>query len=258
MHNAQHLPAGRQEIPNHKSRLLEFRAWGLISHWELVIGVFTTHYILHTIYDILKPMDATPHPKHSHLKLKLCVSGAAETGHCGPNALDLAKELGREIARANAVLVSGATTGFPLWATIGAKEAGGITIGLSPAASEQEHIEVYKLPVDYLDVIAYTGFGYSGRNLLLTRASDAVFVGCGRIGTINEFTVAFEDRKPIGILEGDWETDEVIKMILEKAHRPNDKIIFDSSPKALVARVVELVKRDKERYSYLYESRLVQ
>ena len=47
-------------------------------------------------------------------------------------------------------------------------------------------------------------------------------------------------------------------MILEKAHRPNDKIIFDSSPKALVARVVELVKRDKERYSYLYESRLVQ
>ncbi|MBI3075009.1 MAG: hypothetical protein HYY92_02225, partial [Parcubacteria group bacterium] len=93
-----------------------------------------------------------------------------------------------------------------------------------------------------------------GRNLLLTRSSDAVFVGCGRVGTINEFTVAFEDGKPIGILEGDWATDEVIKMILEKAHRPNDKIIFDSDPKALVARVVELVKQEKARYRYLYES----
>ncbi len=199
-------------------------------------------------------MDPTLHPKHSHLKLKLCVSGAAETGHCGPNALELAKELGREIARANAVLITGATTGFPLWASIGAKEEGGFSIGLSPAASEREHIELYKLPVDYMDVIEYTGFGYSGRNLLLTRSSDAVFVGCGRVGTINEFTVAFEDGKPIGILEGDWATDEVIKMILEKAHRPNDKIIFDSDPKALVARVVELVKQEKARYRYLYES----
>ncbi|MBI1998827.1 MAG: LOG family protein [Parcubacteria group bacterium] len=199
-------------------------------------------------------MDSALHPKHSHLKLKLCVSGAAETGHCGPNALELAKALGREIARANAVLITGATTGFPLWASIGAKEEGGFSIGLSPASSEREHIELYKLPVDYMDVIEYTGFGYSGRNLLLTRSSDAVFVGCGRIGTINEFTVAFEDRKPIGVLEGDWETDEVIKMILEKAHRPNDKIIFDSDPRALVARVVELVKQEKARYSYLYES----
>ncbi|OGZ15775.1 MAG: hypothetical protein A3J08_00075 [Candidatus Lloydbacteria bacterium RIFCSPLOWO2_02_FULL_51_11] len=199
-------------------------------------------------------MENQLNPKHSHLKLKLCVSGAAETGNCGPNALELAKALGREIVRANAVLITGATTGFPLWATIGAKEEGGFSIGISPAASEREHIEVYKLPVDYLDVIEYTGFGYSGRNLLLTRASDAVFVGCGRIGTINEFTVAFEDRKPIGILEGDWETDEVIKMIIEKGHRPNDKIVFDSDPKALVARVIELVRREKAQYSYLYES----
>lgn len=199
-------------------------------------------------------MPPETHHKHAHLKLKICISGAAETGHCGPNALELAKELGREIVRANAVLITGATTGFPLWATIGAKEVGGFTIGISPAASEREHIEVYKLPVDYLDVIEYTGFGYSGRNLLLTRAADAVLVGCGRIGTINEFTVAFEDRKPIGILEGDWETDEVIKMIIEKGYRPNDKIIFDKSPKALVARIVEMARREKQQYSYLYES----
>ena len=203
-------------------------------------------------------MDTNTDLRNIHLKLKLCVSGAADTSHCGESAQEKAKELGREIARANAVLINGATTGFPLWSAMGAKEEGGFVIGLSPASSEQSHIEFYNLPVDYLDMIEYTGFGYSGRNLLLTRSSDAVFIGCGRIGTINEFTIEFEDRKPIGVLEGEWETDEVIKMIIEKGHRPNDKIIFDTDPSALVERIIELVKLEKQKYSYLYEhSRII-
>lgn len=186
------------------------------------------------------------HPQHEHLKLKLCVSGAAETGHCGIDAYDRGIALGREIAKQSAILVTGATTGFPLWAAMGAKEAGGFTLGFSPASSEKEHSEVYNLPIEYMDVIVYTGFGFPGRDLILTRSSDAVFFGCGRIGTIHEFTISFEDKKPIGILEADWQTDEVIKQILENSHRVNDQIVFDTDPKALVERVMELVKKDKE------------
>jgi uncharacterized protein (TIGR00725 family) len=155
-------------------------------------------------------------PKHTHLQVKLCVSGAAETGHCGIDAYDKGVELGRQIAKHGAIIVTGATTGFPLWSAMGAKEAGGFSLGFSPASTEKEHVETYNLPVEYMDVIVYTGFGYPGRDLILTRASDAVFFGCGRIGTIHEFTIAFEDKKPIGILEADWETDEVIKDILER------------------------------------------
>src|SRR3989344_2978110 len=183
--------------------------------------------------------------KHEHSKLKLCVSGAAETGHCGEQAMALAKALGREIVEQGAAIVTGATTGFPLWAAMGAKEAGGISLGLSPAASEKEHIEQYGLPVDYLDLIIYTGFGYSGRNLLLTRASDGVFIGCGRVGTINEFTIAFEDGKPIGVLEGDWSTTQLIRDIMAKGQRPNPKVIFDSDPKKLVARLMAMIETDK-------------
>src|SRR3989338_3921182 len=73
--------------------------------------------------------------KHGHTQLKICVSGAAETGHCGVDALEKAKELGREIARHGAVLVTGATTGFPLWAAMGVKEEGGTSIGFSAGAS---------------------------------------------------------------------------------------------------------------------------
>ena len=44
--------------------------------------------------------------KHGHRQLKICVSGAAETGHCGIDALEKAKELGREIARQGAGFVA--------------------------------------------------------------------------------------------------------------------------------------------------------
>jgi uncharacterized protein (TIGR00725 family) len=183
--------------------------------------------------------------KHAHLQLKLCVSGAAETGHCGIDAYDKGVELGRQIAKHGAVVVTGATTGFPLWSAMGAIEVGGFSLGFSPANTEKEHVESYNLPLEYMDVIVYTGFGYPGRDLILTRSSDAVFFGCGRIGTIHEFTIAFEDKKPIGILESDWETDEVLKDIIQNGHRPNDRIVFDTDPKALVERVIELIERDK-------------
>jgi uncharacterized protein (TIGR00725 family) len=183
--------------------------------------------------------------KHGHNQIKICVSGAAETGHCGLNALEKAKELGREIGRQGAVLVTGATTGFPLWVAMGLKEVGGISIGISPAASEKEHLEVYKLPVDYMDLIMYTGFGYPGRDLLLTRCADAVICGCGRIGTIHEFTIAFEDNKPLGIFEGPWEMGKQLEEIMEKGHRPNAKIVTGDDPKKLLEDIIILVKKDK-------------
>jgi len=183
--------------------------------------------------------------KHGHNQIKICVSGAAETGHCGLNALEKAKELGREIARQGLILVTGATTGFPLWVTMGLKEIGGISIGISPAASEKEHVEVYKLPLDYLDLVIYTGFGYAGRDILLTRSADAVICGCGRIGTISCSPIAFEDNKPIGIFEGPWEMGEQLKEILEKSHRPNAKIVSGNDPKKLLEDIVTLVKKDK-------------
>jgi len=186
--------------------------------------------------------------KHLHAKIKLAVSGAAETAHCGEGATEAALLLGREIARQGAVLVTGATTGIPLWASRGCKEEGGTVIGLSPAKGEKEHVEEYKLPLDYMDFIVYTGQGYPGRDLLMTRTADAIVIGCGRVGTIHEFTIAFEDNKPIGIMAGPHATDEVIQMILKESNRAEDnkKIVYDDNPKRLVEKVLELVKKDKE------------
>lgn len=186
--------------------------------------------------------------------VKICVSGAAETGYCGLDAFEKAKELGREIAKQGAIITTGATTGFPLYAAMGAKDECGFSIGVSPAATEREHVEVYKLPLDYMDVVIYTGFGYAGRDLLLVRSSDAVVIGCGRIGTLNEFSVAFEDRRPIGILEGSWKTDEILRQIIDTAHRPNNRIIYESDPKAMVERLTEMVLKDRENANLVFNN----
>ncbi len=189
--------------------------------------------------DIIKPLAQT------YLKYKICVSGSADTTYCGEGTLEKSKTIGAEIVKRNGVLVTGATTGVPYWAAIGAKEAGGISIGISPAGSEVGHVKKYKLPVDYFDLIMYTGFEYSGRNLLMVRSSDAVIEICGRIGTLNEFTIAFEDQKPIGVLEGCGGTSEMIHEIIKQGHRGSGKIIYDTDPIALVERLIELVDKDK-------------
>ena len=57
-------------------------------------------------------ISSSPYDKHGHNQVKICVSGSADLSPFGLETLNIAKELGREIARQGAVLVTGATTGF--------------------------------------------------------------------------------------------------------------------------------------------------
>lgn len=172
------------------------------------------------------------------MSFKICVSGAAEGACINDETTEKAKELGRAIARAGCVLVTGATTGLPHYSAIGAKEEGGVSIGFSPAATYQDHVYRYHLPTNYMDLIVYTGFGYTGRNLILTRSADAVVVVCGRIGTLNEFTVAFEDRKPLGVLEHSGGISDEIKELTEIAHKHQCRILYDSDPDKLIRGII--------------------
>lgn len=180
------------------------------------------------------------------IKPKICISGAAETGPCSSDAIKNAELIGREVAKAGGILATGATVGIPYWAAKGAKEAGGFVFGVSPAASEAAHVKTYHLPLDYHDIIMYSGFEYSGRNLLLIRCSDAVITICGRIGTLNEFTIAFEDKKIIGILEGSGGLADDIRELVQKSHRGPGKVVYSNDPKKLVKMVIEMIEEEKK------------
>jgi uncharacterized protein (TIGR00725 family) len=175
--------------------------------------------------------------------LKVGISGAA-ADVCTPDSAEKAEAIGYYLAKQGVVVVTGDTTGIPYEAAKGAKRGGGFTVGISPASSYREHVKKYHLPHRNTDFAIYTGFGYSGRNLLFIRATDAVIFICGRIGTLNEFTVAFEDKKPIGILTDTGGISDEIDHLLTIAKRGRAKIAFDDDPKKLVDKVIALAKED--------------
>jgi uncharacterized protein (TIGR00725 family) len=179
----------------------------------------------------------------SGYRYKVGVSGSA-ANNCAPGAYAKSRAVGRQIAKEGAICVTGDTIGVPHAAAHGAKSAGGTTVGVSPAISRQEHERKYKLPKDEMDIIIYTGFQYSGRNLLFIRACDAVIFICGRIGTLNEFTIAFEDKKPMGILLETGGMVDELDGILEFAKRGKGNIVWDTDPEALVKKVLKLVEQE--------------
>lgn len=151
-------------------------------------------------------------------------------------------ELGHYIAKADCILVNGACPGLPDEAAFGAHKAGGFTLGVSPAFSEKEHTERYKSPQDYYDFIIYTGMGLMERDIINIRSSDAIILLGGGIGTLNEFTVAFDEGKVIGVLEGSGGVANHIPTIVEICNREmTDKIVFDSDPKALLEKVLNAI-----------------
>lgn len=180
-------------------------------------------------------------------KFKICVSGGSE-GENAQKAAELARQVGKAIARQGHVLITGATSGVPYEAAKASKKAGGSNIGFSPAGSEAEHEKKFRLPMDpkIFDHIIYTETGYAGRNLLMVRSSDATIVLDGRMGTLNEFTAAFEEDEIVGVLEGSGGIADEIKRILAVAKKGARKVIFDSDPEKLVAKVIAKIRKEKK------------
>lgn len=180
-------------------------------------------------------------------KIKIVISGAAVTTPCRSDVHEIGYEIGKELAKRDVLVLTGATTGVPLWVAKGAYENGGIVIGISPARSFKEHTKLYKLPIDYHHTILYSGEGYSGRNILLVKMGDGVLFICGRMGTLNEFTTAFEEEKPMGVLLNSGGTEGFFRDIVEKAQRGPGKIIWEEDYRILIDKLINLIIEEREK-----------
>ncbi|MDP3765190.1 MAG: hypothetical protein Q8R04_01645 [Nanoarchaeota archaeon] len=151
-------------------------------------------------------------------------------------------EIGKEIAAENHILRFGGCWGYPYEAAKGAFENDGKVQAVSPAKNKEEHVINYKFPTQYFTEIDYTGLGIPGRNLPLVVNSDAIILISGQIGTLNEFTIAFYHKKPIGVLEGSGGITSLVKEIVEICRRvgEKDKIVYEKEPKRLVRKLAEL------------------
>ncbi len=102
-----------------------------------------------------------------------------------------AEEVGRELGRRGVVLISGGMGGVMEAACRGAKEAGGLTVGIIPhdrGAGEG--------PNSCVDIPIYTGMGQA-RNIIVVKSAQAVIAVGGRFGTLSEIALALAHGVPV-------------------------------------------------------------
>jgi len=158
--------------------------------------------------------------------------------------LDLARRLGRRIGERGAVIVTGACPGLPHAAVLGAHDAGGISLGVSPAHSREEHVNVYTSPLQPYTTMVFTGSGLMGRETHNIHSSDFVLFVGGRSGTLGEFAIAFDEGKLIGVLTNSGGISNEFEQIAGLVQKTTGSVIIaDDSPEALVDRCFELYQR---------------
>ncbi|MEW6533728.1 MAG: hypothetical protein AB1473_23060 [Thermodesulfobacteriota bacterium] len=182
---------------------------------------------------------------HLNMMLKVAVLGSASAREDSPTGA-LAFRLGELIAGRAAAVLTGGCTGLPHAAVLGARSAGGFTVAVSPAMNPDEHRGRYGYPLDS-ELIMFTGMGTKGRNVVLVRSADAcIFVG-GGMGTLNEFTIAFdelESRCAIGVLtESGGLADKLTEIVAAVGRPPEALLAFESEPKPLVERIFQHISR---------------
>jgi len=133
------------------------------------------------------------------MKIQIGVMGSAG-GPITDEQMALARRIGQRVAERDCVIVTGACPGIPHAAVLGAYEKGGVSLGVSPAHSREEHTDVFTSPLEPYDSIVFTGSGLMGREVHNIHSSDfVIFIG-GRSGTLGEFSIAYDEGKLIGIL----------------------------------------------------------
>jgi uncharacterized protein (TIGR00725 family) len=161
--------------------------------------------------------------------------------HCPQTTYDAAKEVGAQIAARNAITVTGGLGGVMEAACRGAKEKGGMVVGIIPNEDMS-----YANP--YCDIIIPTGIGFA-RNFITAYSADVAIVVGGGAGTYIEACVAYQKGKPIVALTGTGGTaDKIADTFLDD--RKTVKVISASSPKDAVDQALDHATNGKKGVKY--------
>ena len=171
--------------------------------------------------------------------LTVGVMGSA-SGNLSPDQTNLARGLGRAIARLKFGLITGACPGLPWETCVGFKEVGGMSVGISPGLSEEEHLHRFHSPNDLYDMIIFTGSGLMGREVINIRSSDFVIILGGHSGTLGEFSIAYDEGKLIGVVDGSGGITEILDDIVKVVAKPTGSTVLrDKNPELLLSRMVD-------------------
>jgi uncharacterized protein (TIGR00725 family) len=173
--------------------------------------------------------------------IKIGVMGSSSTSISAEDLQrvdDLAQRLGKKIAGVSCVLITGELDGIPGRVVDAHTQSGGLSVGISPAHSAVEHAALYGSVPCPSTVVIYSGFGFKGRNVVAIRSADIVLLFSGGIGTLNEFTIAYDEGKVIGLLQGTGGVADVAQSLLDTlpVRSTGAVVIADPDPEQLVER----------------------
>ncbi|HEV2193522.1 MAG TPA: TIGR00725 family protein [Nitrosopumilaceae archaeon] len=164
-------------------------------------------------------------------KIQILVIGHNENGST-PEVEKIAYETGLEIAKSGAVLITGGLGGVMHAACHGAKDGGGLTVGIIPQNDSS-------FANEYCDIVIPTGIGLA-RDFLNALAGDGVIIVGGGSGTLSETCAAYMYKKPIAAIKNSGGiADRFADQYLD--HRENVKIVGVSSPKEAVKYILEKI-----------------
>ena len=149
----------------------------------------------------------------------------------------------KEITQSNCFLVTGACWGVAREVAKAAKNE--LVLTFSPGSDLKEHLKYYKYPSFSSNCLPiFTGLGLEGRNVIMVRSSDALIFVSGRVGTLIEFSMAYQLGKVIGILKGTGGiTDEIRKIVKMCQKETGAKILSDKDPSRLVRKIINALKK---------------
>ena len=124
-------------------------------------------------------------------------------GDCDEATYRQADAVGRLLAQAGAIVVTGGLGGVMEGASKGAKEAGGLVIGVLPGRLADDANR-------WVDVPIVTGLG-EARNAVIANTADAFIVVAGGWGTLSEIAFAMPLGKPVVSL-GAWSEIEGVRV----------------------------------------------
>lgn len=117
---------------------------------------------------------------------RIAVIGASA---CSAEEATLAEEIGRLLAEAGAVVLTGGRGGVMEAACRGARQAGGLTVGILPGDDAREANPWVQIPI-------VTGLG-EARNAVLMHTAQAVIAVGGEYGTLSEIAFALKFGTPV-------------------------------------------------------------
>ncbi|MDE1762752.1 MAG: TIGR00725 family protein [Thaumarchaeota archaeon] len=164
-------------------------------------------------------------------RLQILIIGNNENGFT-PDLEKTAYETGMEVAKSGAVLITGGLGGVMRAASHGAKDAGGLVIGIIPQTDSS-------FANEYCDIVIPSGIGLA-RDFLTALSGDGLIIIGGGSGTLSEACAAYMHKRPmVAIKNTGGIADRYADQYLD--HRQQMKIIGATSPREAVRLILDRI-----------------